>query len=184
MRANTSLSLKRLFVSTILLAAALVAGGLSGCDRRGPPAKGDTPKATSQPTAIESILAAWEQGEHAAAVSRFLEADWSARPLFAPGSTMDLSEEQFKKLPAAERQACSPQVQVHLTALRELARTVAQAGRDAAAKNDVPAARKHFAAIQQCGQALDSPDSMLIVNLVGQALQKMAVAEAAKLPPS
>ena len=74
------------------------------------------------------------------------------------------------------------EVQAQLASLRKLAGAVAQAGREAAVKQDVALARRHFTALDQFGGALDSSDPMLIVKLVGQALKKMAVAEMAKLP--
>jgi hypothetical protein len=165
------------------LAATLIAVTLAGCGKQGGTAGGDAPPpANAPPPAAEAILKAWEQGDSATAIRRFLEADWTARPLFARGSVMSLSEEQFKKLPAAQRDAKAAEVQAQLAALRKLAGAVTQAGRDAAAKQDLDGARKYFTALQQCGQALDAQDAMLIVKLVGQALQKMAVAEQAKLP--
>ena len=164
------------------LAVALIVVAGAGCGK----SNNQDRSAKLQPNALQpaagAILKAWEQGDSAAAIRQFIEADWSAKPLFSPGSAMNLSEDQFKKLPAAEREAKSADAQAQLAALRKLAGVVVQAGRDAAAKKDMEAARKHFAALQQCGQALASPDTMLIVQLVGQGLQKTALAESAKLP--
>ena len=131
---------------------------------------------------METILTTWEQGDQAKAVSDFLKTDWSARPQFTPDSALNLSEDEFKKLPAVEREAKAAEVQTQLAMLKKLAGAVAQAGREVAAKKDLALARKHFAAIEQLGQALESSDSMLIVTMMGKVLQKMGNAEMATLP--
>lgn len=179
---KTTPSPKTLGVLSILLAAMLVIGASAGCGKTGDPKPKASLPANHPPPVAEAILATWAQGDSAAAVRQFLETDWSARPLFAPGSAMNLSEAQFKALPTAEREAKAAEVQSHLATVRKLAGAVAEAGRAAAAKRDDAMARKHFAALEQLGGALDSPDSMVIVKLVGQALKKMATAETAKLP--
>ena len=169
-------------VFSISLAAILIVGAVVGCGKSSASKPEASPPATAPTPVAETILAAWEQGDSAGAIHQFLEADWSARPLFAPGSAMNLSEAQFKALPVAEREAKSAETQARLGALKKLAGAVAQAGLETAARQDTPLARKHFAAVEHLGGALDAPDSMLIVQLVGRALKKMAVAETAKLP--
>ena len=168
--------------SLAALAVVLVVVAGAGCDKSNNPDRGVKPPPNAPQPAGEAILKVWEQGDSGAAIRQFIEANWNVKPLFAPGCAMNLSEDQFKKLSAAERKAKSTDVQTQLAALKKLAGAVVQAGRDAVAKKDTDGARKHFAALQQCGQALASPDSMVIVQLVGQGLQKMALAESAKLP--
>jgi hypothetical protein len=128
-------------------------------------------------------LSAWQQGDQATAVRRFVEADWSARPLFAADSALSLSEAQFTALSNAEREAKSPPMMAQLDSLKRLAAAVAQAGRDAAAQGDHTAARRHFTSVKQCGAALDSPSCLRIAQLVGQAFTRLADAELTKLGP-
>ena len=61
-----------------------------------------------------------------------------------------------------------------LDSVKKLAAAVAQAGRDAASKGDTAQARKYFTSLKQCGTALDSPDCLSLVQLVGKAFKKMA----------
>jgi len=129
----------------------------------------------------QPALTAWQQGDKSTAISSFLAIDWSARPLFASGSTLSLSEDQFKALSDADRQAKSSEMLRQISSLKQLAAAVAQAGRDAASKGDAAQARKSFTSLKQCGMALDSPDNLLIVQLVGQAFKKMADTELAKV---
>jgi hypothetical protein len=154
----------------ILMAVVFIISAATGCGQR------------SAPVGTETVLATWEQGDEATAVSDFLATDWSAGPLFTPDSGLSLSEDQFKQLPAIERDARIADVHAQLAALNKLAGAVAQAGREAAAKKDLALARKHFAALQQLGQAIDGSDSMLIVRMMGQVLEKMGKAEMEKLP--
>ena len=133
----------------------------------------------------QSILTAWQQGDTSAVVSRFRNADWSARPLFAPGSTLSLTEDQFRSqfssLTPAEMETQRQEMMAPLDTLKKVAAAVTEAGRDAAAKNDLVEARKYFTSLLGCGEALDSPDSLAIVKLVGQGMKKRAEVEVEKL---
>jgi len=179
---KTNLHSMNLRCFSLPLTALLIFGALAGCGKPGNSNQKASPPANLQPPAAEGILKTWEQGDSTGAVQQFVEADWSARPLFSPGSPMNLSESEFKALSAVQREAESAEVVERLAVLKKVARAVTQAGHDAAAKKDMALARKHFTALDQFGGALDEPNSMLIVKLVGQALKKLAAAETAKLP--
>jgi hypothetical protein len=152
---------------------------LAGCGKKTSPPS-STPSSAAPVT--ESTLTAWQQGDTPKAVSNFVETDWSGRPLFAASSTLSLTEEQFKALSDAERQAKSAEMMSQLESVRKLGAAVAQAGRDAASKGDTAQARKYFTSLKQCGTALDSPDCLSVVQLVGKAFKKMADTELAKIP--
>jgi hypothetical protein len=94
---------------------------------------------------------------------------------------LSLSEDQFKALSDADRQTKSNEMMPQLDAMKQLAAAVAQAGRDAASKGDATQAQKYFTSLKQCGTALDSPDSLRLVQLVGQALKKMSDKELSKI---
>ena len=121
------------------------------------------------------------QGDNSAAVSRFLETDWRARPLFSPGSTLGLSESQFVALSYADREAKRGGVEAQAGELKKLSLAVLQAGRDAAASNDSALALKYFTALKQFGEALESPDSLAIVKMLGSGMRRAAEKEMAKL---
>ena len=130
-------------------------------------------------------MTAWQQGDPSAAVSRFRNADWSARPLFTPDSALSLTEDQFRNqfssLTPSEMEAKRQEMMAPLDTLKQVGAAATQAGLDAAAKNDLVAARKYFTALLTCGEALDTSDSLAIVKLVGQGMKKRADAELAKL---
>jgi len=133
------------------------------------------------PAVMQQVLSVWRTDGEAAAVSRFLEADWSMHPLFTPGSILSVSEDEFAALPAAERNAKADEMLTQLGELRKLAAAVELAGVDAETKKDFDQARKCFDSLKQCGRALDTSGALLAFRLVGQAMEKKANAAAAAL---
>ena len=158
---------------------------ITGCGKKSssssatPPAQAEA--ASSSSPVSQPALAAWQQGDKAAAVSSFVAADWSARPLFTADSVLSLSEDQFKALSDADRQAKASELTAQLDSFKQLAAAVRQAGSDAASKGDAAQARKYFTSLKQCGTALASPDYLSLVQLVGQGFIKKADTELAKI---
>lgn len=151
---------------------------LAGCGKKARPLS-STPS-TAAPVA-QPVMTTWQLGDKSTAVSSFVETDWSSRPLFASSSTLSLTENQFKALSDAERQAKSGEMFSQLDSLKQLAAAVAQAGRDAASKGDATQARKYFISLKQCGAALDTLNSLALVRLVGQGIKKRADTELSQL---
>ena len=174
---------------TLLLLAALVSVVAAGCSKKseatGSVAAASPPVEQAASTAalapIPSVLTAWQKGDQPAAISVFVETDWTARPLFASGSNLGLTEAQFKALSAAEREIRFTEIVPHTSALKTLARAVMMAGREAVAQKDLVLARKHFVSLKQCGEALDTPGTLTVVKFIGQAMKKMADVELTKL---
>ena len=173
--------MKNAIITGVMAATILIAG----CGKKSSSSSATPPSqavvASSSSPVSQPALAAWQQGDKAAAVSSFLGADWSARPLFAAGSVLSLSEAQFKALSNADRQAKANEMTAQLASLNHLAAAVRQAGQDAASKGDFAQARKCFTALKQCGTALAGPDCLSLVQLVGQGLIKKADSELAKI---
>ena len=172
--------MKNVIITGVMAAAFL----LAGCGKPKSSSGGSVPPATAQAdtsSVAQPALTAWQQGDKPAAISHFLEADWSAGPLFAPGSTLSLNEDQFKALSNADRQAKASEMTAQLDSFGQLAAAVAQAGRDAAAKGDTAQARKYFESLKQCGTALDSSNCLTLAQFVGQALKKMSDKEMSKI---
>ena len=176
----------------VWLLGALISASLSGCSKKSEatsaaPPTASTPGEQSTPgtstAPVPSVLAAWVTGDQPSSVQKFVETDWTARPLFAPGSTLGLPEAKFKTLSAAEREAKFTEVVPQTTALKALARAVIQAGREAAAKKDAVQARKCFVSLRQCGEALDTLETLTSVKFIGQGMKRMAETELTKLGP-
>jgi hypothetical protein len=170
-------------IITVIMAATIL---IVGCGKKSPSSSATPPPSQSDTVSSSSpisqpALTAWQQGDKAAAVSSFLAADWSARPLFAADSPLSLTESRFAALSDADRQAKSSVLTAQLDSFKQLAAAVRQAGADAASKGDAAQARKCFTSLKQCGTALASPDCLSLVQLVGQGLIKRADTELAKL---
>jgi hypothetical protein len=196
---------RRRVVAAILVAGLFVGIGLTGCGtssdsskkpssqtgrqapvaNKPPPPPPPTVSGDSAATSslMEPMLAAWQQDDHPLALRRFTEANWNARPLFAPGSLLGLSESQFTAFSPADRTAKLNDMLKQVGILQQLVRAVLQAGTEAAEKKDSVEARKYFTSLKQCGSALDEGDTLAIVKQVGQMAKKRADAELAKLGP-
>jgi pantothenate kinase len=155
--------------------------GFAGCERKGS-APGNQAEPSTARTPLEQAISAWQQGDRAAAVSRFTEIDWSRGAAFSKNAASSLREKDLATLTPADRQRRMEEVMAQLKELKPLFSAVAQAGKDAAAKKDYAEARRCFTKLNQCGEALDTPDGLLIVKLVGRAAKKMAAKESALLP--
>jgi hypothetical protein len=150
------------------------------------PLRTQVESSTNPPPVTAPILFAWQQGDKSTAISNFLAADWTRRPLFSSNSILNLSEDQFRAkatgLDPNRSQALGTNMFAELNAFRKVTAAVTQAGTNAAALKDFPAARRHFVAVQRCGEALDSTNSLKIVQMVGSAIKKRAEKELQKLP--
>jgi hypothetical protein len=131
----------------------------------------------------EPALSAWERGDKQSAISNFLAADWSARPLFAAGSILSLSESDYVALSDSARQNTSAEMIGRLNSLKQMAAAVSQGGRDAAAKGDTAEVRKYFTSLKDCGTALAGPQSLSLVQIVGRAFEKMGDSDLAGVGP-
>src|SRR3974390_2042361 len=91
-------------ISTVMAVTILIAGCGKQSTSSGPspaPAKEQTSTTSAAPVAQAAMLA-WQQGDKSTAVSKFLDADWNARPLFPPDSPLSLTEAQFQSLSNAD----------------------------------------------------------------------------------
>jgi hypothetical protein len=127
------------------------------------------------------VFIAWQQADKATAISRFVQVDWTARPLFAPNSVLGLSETQFQAIPNSSRQAKQQELLSQVPILKQIGVAVLTAGKDAAAKKDFASAKKYFTSLQQCGEVLSGPDFTALVQQIGKFIKKMADEESAKL---
>ncbi len=136
---------------------------------------------------METILADWQSGRSTTAVSNFVAADWSARPLFTNGSALNLTEGEFRAriqsmLDPEAVASMGTNLMAEIDPIKRLAAAVGQEGQQAAAQHDYAKARKYFAALQNFGVALDSTNSLGLLRMVGQGLRKRSEIELGKLP--
>jgi len=142
---------------------------LAGCGK-----KGATPVA-------QATITAWQEGDTARAVSNFVAADWSARPLFASDSTLSITEDQVRSFSEADSKKKAKDLGLQLDLLKKLAAAITQAGTNSAAHGDFAQARKYFMSLGQFGAAMNDPGHMKLVQMVGMTIKKNADIELAKV---
>lgn len=165
---------------------ATVAVALSGCGKK--ESSSAKPQESSQQTQttsanaspLEQILSVWREGDKAKAIQQFLETDLKSGPLFSSGSALSHRERELPGMSQTERERLLAEVHAQVNELKQLAAAVREKGQAVASTNPALAWRC-FAKLDELGAALDQPESLKIVQLVGQAIRKMAAAESAKL---
>jgi len=171
-----------LAVFTVIVALSLPAPGADKNSAKGqdsqPPSRAVAQK--SNPTPLEQALSKCRQGDKAGAVEQFLKIDWKAGPAFSPKSPLSVREKDLPAMSAPDREKLLADVLAMLKDLKQLASAVKEKG-VAAAATDQELARRCFAKLDRCGTALDSPESLKILQLTARSLRKMAAVEAAKL---
>jgi hypothetical protein len=132
---------------------------------------------------LQPAVVAYIHGDKSTVVSNFLAVDWSIRPLFAPGSALNLSDSQFHALAESDYHTKSYELSGQFLTFMCLASTVAEAAQKAARNGDTNQARKCFISLKQFGTALDSTNHTHIVQLLGREYEKLSDAGMAKIAP-
>src|SRR5262245_51552455 len=163
-------------LSAMVLSASLLAG--CGKDNQTQSAKAPPQASSSERSALEQSISAWAGGDKAGAVSQFLQIDWTKGKPFSSASILHYSEAEFAALPPETRAKLGDQM-ADITALKELGKQVSQHGKEATAKGDKAEGAKYFNAINRCGERLDRPDCLVLLQQVGKAFKKLAAKELA-----
>jgi hypothetical protein len=177
----------RCFHFHMLLLTVTLAIGLGGCGKNvgssGKSSTRTTPQQTATSTAsplLDPILVSWKQGDQAGAVQQFIKTDGKGGLFFGPDSPLSHRESDLSGLSQAARDKLMKEVMAHISDVKALAAAVRNKGQ-AVAGTDPELARQCFARLDELGAALDQPEGMVIIQLVGRAVRKMAAAETAKL---
>jgi hypothetical protein len=185
----TKLSLIFLFLSVLLSVGACrkkaapppVVGSESG---------GDVNSGTVEPAAgaeqaksqgLENALAQWSKGEKEQAVEVFLAIAWEQPLHFSPDSVWLLSEKDFAAMPESKRTEMQQQAMDVAQTTKELARYVTGLGQADLAKKDFAAAERCFRAVSGCGKAVSKLDALMLLKMVGNAIQRLGDKELAAL---
>jgi hypothetical protein len=168
--------MKQLFIVSMIGAISL-----AGCSEESATAPPKASSSSSTRSVALPAMTALAQGDTPAAVTNFLSADWSQRPLFPGNSPLNLTEDQFKALSRAQQDQKSQELSGEMKPLKQLAQAVAEAGRNAAAKGNTAEARKIFTSLKDFGSALADPASLQLLQLVGKGIIKMADTELGNL---
>ncbi len=128
------------------------------------------------------LLEALKRDDREEVLRQFRETDWATHPLFPPGSSLGLSEDEFVALPIAERNRRQKEITDDVKVLRGLAKIISEAGGTAAAQSDFARAHADFQSLKAFGRALDTPRATLLLRFFGQGIEKKAVELIATLP--
>lgn len=132
---------------------------------------------------IQPILTVWQEGNSAAAINTFVEANWNARPIFPAGMAAGLTDAQMQGLPDADRQLRSHEMEAQVGLIGDLITAVSNAAQDAVSNGDAARARGCYLALRRFGTAFDNPANQAQVKHLGQVARNMAKLGLAKLGP-
>jgi hypothetical protein len=169
------------FMKQLSIVSIIAAIWLAGCSQESATAPPKAAASSSTRSVALPAMTALTQGDTSTAVTNFLSADWSLRPVFPGDSPLSLTEDQFKALARAQQEQKSQELTGEVKPIKQLAQAVAGAGREAAAKGDTAQARKIFTSLKEFGAALAEPGSLELLQLVGKGIVKMADTEVANL---
>jgi hypothetical protein len=137
-------------------------------------AQTNSPTAKTNSATLDQAMKLWNAGKQDEATAVFLAVDFNRRPLFPSGSVLNYTEKQFMALsrPAAEK--LSKQMFEDVPKLKGLCVRVKEIAQSALSRGDKATAEKCTAQLKQCATALDYPDSLALLKLVGKAVKKIA----------
>ncbi len=128
---------------------------------------------------IIRILNLVSEGKKDDAVEVLMTIDWSKPIVFGKEPYIfSISEKEYKALKADDQKLVLEQNSTNITAIRGMSLEVIDKGKIEVSSNRYEDAEKYFVAALQLGKLLEqNPDSMLIVQLVGIAIEKKALNE-------
>ena len=147
-------------------------------------AESDTTVSTTENTSAQAkiildAIALWADGKKQKAVKLLVGVDWSGDIRFGQEHYLfTMTERKYISLVLADQTKVLAEIMKQLPQCRAIARELAKLGRKAHISKDVAQAEKYFSTAVRLGQLLNHDrDVMLIVRLVGIAIQKLALTE-------
>lgn len=131
---------------------------------------------------FEGALQSWREGKKDEALQRFMAVDFASRPLFPKSSPLGYSESEFVALPRAVNEKLHPKILEEVQVMKPLALHVREAAAAATRSGDRAQATRYLGQLRKCGQALQGPDSLALLQAVGKAFVK--IADAAESAPA
>ncbi len=139
--------------------------------------------ASDQARKIEELLRLWSQGNKSESVEILLAIDWCKDFTFSEKPYIfTITEKQFISLKPKDQQDVMNELVATVTTVRSIAQETAKAGAAAMSAQDYRESERYFDAVLQFGKLLmRNPDYMVIVRLVGIAVERDALKEMVKL---
>ena len=128
---------------------------------------------------LVKMLELWSEGKTGDAVQVLLGINWTEPIKFGKEPYLfSLTEKGYVSLNAEDQRRAMDEIMAMATTLRKIALEVLTIGHAAATARDYKRAEEHFEAVIQLGKLLArDPESMIIVRLVGIAVQKRGLNE-------
>ncbi len=139
------------------------------------PAGGNASPTEKRTTAtVDQAMTLWQGGKKDEAIAKFMAVDFSRRPLFPTGSVLNYTEAQFVVLPQAARDKLATQMNADIRVLKEICAHVRDTAKSVPPGGGSAKSSSYTAQLKKCGDALNHPDSLALLKLVGKAIQKQA----------
>ncbi|MHC4397588.1 MAG: hypothetical protein ACYS1A_18245 [Planctomycetota bacterium] len=128
---------------------------------------------------IEEMLALWSKGQKTKAVEILLGIDWKKTIEFSDKTYIfTITEKEYISLKQKAQKVVQNEVYATAGTIRKIARQVQAMAQTAISTKDYEKAEQYFEAVLQFGKLLTrDADNMIIVRLVGIAVQKLALKE-------
>lgn len=130
--------------------------------------------ASTASSGVEEVLRLWNAGKKDEALEGFLRVDFARRPLFPKGSPLGYSEKDFMALPRAVNEKMHAQILEEVRTMKGLAVHVKEAAAAARARGDGVRSEACLTQLKKFGAALEHPDSLALLQMVGKAFTKLA----------
>lgn len=151
-------------------------------------AEPDTTTSTTENTSAQAktvldAVALWADGKKQKAVELLMAVNWSDDIRFGQEHYLfTMTERQYISLVSEDQKKVMAKIMTRSTQYKAMARELAELGRKARTSKDVAQAEMYFSTTVRWGQLLNrNRDMMLIVRLVGMAIQKLALTELSSL---
>jgi hypothetical protein len=127
------------------------------------------PVDTAGSSRLAEAMTLFQQGQQDEAVEAFVNIEWKGKVGFAESSPLAFTEEQFKQLPASERDERLAELMGEIIVLRSLTKAVLAKGQSAAD------GKRYANAALTFGKLLaEDKEALVILQMLGEALQKKA----------
>jgi outer membrane lipoprotein-sorting protein len=146
-------------------------------------ANSTTESTSAQAKIVLDAFASWADGNEQEAVELLVTVDWTDDFRFGQEHHfLTMSEREFGSLVSADMERVATDINTHVRQCRDIFRELRDLGRKAHASNDVAQAEKCFSTAVGLGRLLNrDTDMMLLVRVVGIAIQKGALTELSSL---
>jgi hypothetical protein len=141
--------------------------------------KREAPDSRDDPPRLDDVLALWESGKKDDAVKQLRSIRWDEPAVCAHTPLMNLSESEFISLPHEDRVLVQKEAIEFVGTARGLQRHAFLLAEQAQRSGDRQTAKEYYESVRKLGDALLSPDRLIVLQSLGKALVKMAEAKLA-----